>query len=34
MKPKIVSCNVRGLNEKEKRSRIRSLVKDLKADIV
>jgi hypothetical protein len=34
MKPKIVSWNVRGLNEKEKRLRIRGLLRDWKADIV
>jgi len=34
MKPKIVSWNVRGLNEKEKRLRIRGLFADWKAYIV
>jgi exonuclease III len=34
MKTKIVLWNVRGLNDKEKRLRIRGLHKDWKADIV
>ncbi|KAF5461862.1 hypothetical protein F2P56_017925 [Juglans regia] len=34
MKPKIVSWNVRGLNELEKRLRIRHLLREWKADIV
>jgi hypothetical protein len=34
MKPKIVSWNVRGLNDEEKRLRIRGLLRDLKANIV
>lgn len=34
MKPKIVSWNVKGLNEKETRLRIRGLLKDWKADII
>lgn len=34
MKPKIVSWNVRGLNENEKRLKIGSLPKDYKAGIV
>ncbi len=34
MKPRIVSWNVRGLNEKEKSLMIRGLLRDWKADIV
>jgi exonuclease III len=34
MKPKILSWNVRGLNERDKRLRIRSLLRDWKVDIV
>jgi len=34
MKPKTVSWNVRGLNEKEKSLMIRGLLRDWKADIV
>jgi exonuclease III len=34
MKPKIVSWNVRGMNEIEKRWKIRRLLREWKADIV
>jgi exonuclease III len=34
MKPKILSWNVRGLNEGNKRLRIRNLLKQWKADII
>jgi exonuclease III len=34
MKPEIVSWNVRGLNEKEKRLKIRGLLRDWKANII
>jgi exonuclease III len=34
MKPKILMWNVRGLNELNKRLRIRGLLRDWKADIV
>jgi exonuclease III len=34
MKPKILSWNVRGLNEGQKRLRVRNLLQDWKVDIV
>jgi exonuclease III len=34
LKPKIVSWNVRGLNELEKRTKIKGLLREWKADIV
>ena len=34
MKPKILSWNVRGLNEGEKRLRVRNLLRKWKVDIV
>lgn len=34
MKPKILSQNVRGLNENDKKLRFKSLFRDWKADIV
>lgn len=34
MKPRLVSCNVRGLNAKDKRLRIRGLLRNRKVDIV
>jgi hypothetical protein len=34
MKPKIISCNVRGLNDKETMMGIRGLLRGWKADIV
>jgi exonuclease III len=34
LKPKIISWNVRGMNELEKRTKIRGLLREWKADIV
>jgi len=34
MKPKIVSWNVRGLNDNERKMEIRGLLRDWKVDIV
>jgi hypothetical protein len=34
LKPKIISSNVRGMNELEKRTKFRGLLKEWKADIV
>jgi endonuclease/exonuclease/phosphatase family metal-dependent hydrolase len=34
MKPKILSWNVRGLNELDKRLRIKGLIRDWKVDVV
>jgi exonuclease III len=34
LKPKIISWNVRGMNEFEKRTKIRGLLREWKADIV
>jgi exodeoxyribonuclease-3 len=34
MKPKIISWNVRGMNELEKKTKIRRLLREWKADIV
>jgi exonuclease III len=34
MKPKIISWNVRGMNELEKRMKMRRLLREWKADIV
>jgi hypothetical protein len=34
MKPKILSWNVRGLNERDKRLRVRNLLKEWKAHVI
>jgi exonuclease III len=34
MKPKIISLNVRGMNEPKKRTKIRRLLREQKADIM